>query len=136
MTDEWENPTKRNYSPEIGRLYLLTIYARWCFILFCWLTLGIGGIWGLRDEIKLWLEYFTWSALRYGLATHFLSTLCLVFCVALTMSVLVWQSRNILFGLPPEEIDRLEGQLQRIIKTGNKHPLWRWVFPETKESEK
>jgi hypothetical protein len=133
MNEEWEKPTKRNYSPEVQRLHLLTVYARWCFIIFCWLTLGIAGIWGLKTEILLWLEYFTWSALRYGLAAHFFSTLCLVFCIALTASVLVWQSRNVLFGLSSEEIDRLEQQLQRIIKTGNSHPLWRWVFSENKK---
>jgi hypothetical protein len=127
------NQTQSSYSREILRLHRLTVYARWYFIVFCWLTLGVSGVWGLRLEIQLWLEYFTWAAVRYGLATRIVSTLCLSFCVAITTSVLVWQSRNILFGLSPQEIDRLDRQLQRIKQTGPSHPLWQWVFRQSQK---
>ncbi len=116
-----------DFQYQVTKLYQLTVYARWLFILICWLTLGIYGIWGLRAEIALWLDYFTWAAVYYGLQFNFIPTLCLIICVAVTISVLVWQSRNLLWGLPLPEQRRLEKQVRKIMATGKKHPLWQWI---------
>jgi len=44
-----------------------------------------------------------------------------------TTSVLVWQSRNILWGLPLAEQEKLKKQVYRIRQQGSSHPLWKWV---------
>lgn len=116
-----------DFQNKVAKLYKLTVYARWLFILICWLTVGIYGIWGLRAEIALWLDYFTWAAVYYGLHFNFIPTMCLVFCIAVTLSVMVWQSRNMLWGLPLKEKRQLEHQVRRIMATGKKHPLWKWI---------
>jgi hypothetical protein len=113
---------------EVERLYRMTVYGRWLFVLFCWMTLGLIGIWGLRQEIVLWFDYFTWSAVRYGLMFNPFPTLCLAFCIAMTTSALIWQSRNDLFGLPAREKHRLEKWVARIRKYGPRHPLWKLVI--------
>jgi hypothetical protein len=48
----------------------------------------------------------------------------------MTLAVLVWHSRNLLFGLPKEEQLRLQLQAERIRQQGSTHPLWRWVYSE------
>jgi hypothetical protein len=45
----------------------------------------------------------------------------------MTTGVLIWQSRNILLGIPEGEKQRLEKQVCRIRQQGQTHPLWKWV---------
>jgi hypothetical protein len=45
----------------------------------------------------------------------------------MTISVIVWQSRNMLLGLPPKQQKRLEQQVQQIRQQGTSHPLWKWI---------
>lgn len=75
-------------------------------------------------------RYFTWSAVRYALAFNPLPTAGLLICTTITLSTLIWQSRNIILGLPLRERKRLERQLQRINQQGPTHPLWRIVRDE------
>jgi hypothetical protein len=99
-------------------------------VLFCWLTLGSFGFWGLRDQFPLWQEYFTWSAVRITIEFSPLPSFALIFCLALTTSVLVWQSKNILQGgLSPKQSYYLERQVKKILSRGPKHPLWKWITP-------
>ena len=116
-----------NFAKKVRKFYRLTVYFRWILVGCSWLTLGVYGIWGLRSEISLWLDYFTWAAVRYGLAFNIIPTICLVFCMCLTISVLVWHSRNILWGLPPKEKHNLERQVKRILAKGDRHPLAKWL---------
>ena len=116
-----------NFERKVRKLYRLTIYFRWIVVLFSWLTFGVYGIWGLRSEISLWLDYFTWAALRYGLAFNIIPTICLAFCIGMTISVLVWQSRNIIWGLPAQEKQDLEKKVQRILAKGKRHFLYKWL---------
>jgi hypothetical protein len=120
-----------DFDPELRRqvqkLHELTVYGRWLFVFCCWISLGSVGIWGLRQEISLWLEHFTWAALRYGLYYNRLSTFCLAWCIGVTASVLVWQSNNICWGIPLKQRRRLERQVKKIRASGPSHPLWRWV---------
>ncbi len=129
MTNSEDN---LDFQHKVAKLYQLTVYVRWLFILICWLTLGVYGIWGLRAEIALWLDYFTWAAVYYGFQFNFIPTLCLIFCVAITISVLVWQSRNMLWGLPLQEQRQLEKQVRKILAMGKKHPLWQWINSRSK----
>ncbi len=116
-----------NFQKKVNKLYQITVYFRWVTVLFCWLTFGAYGIWGLRSEISLWLEYFTWAAVRYGLAFNIIPTICLAFSVGMTISVLVWQSRNIIWGLPTQEKHDLEKKVQRILAQGKRHFLYKWL---------
>ena len=116
-----------NFAKKVRKFYQLTIYFRWILVIFSWLTFGIYGIWGLRSEINLWLEHFTWAAVRYGLAFNLIPTICLAFSVGLTVSVLVWQSRNILWGLPPKEKFDLERRVEKILAKGKRHFLYKWL---------
>ncbi|WP_017319280.1 hypothetical protein [Mastigocladopsis repens] len=116
-----------SFAKQVQKLHQLQVYSRWLFVSFLWLTIAPVCVWDLRSEIALWRQYFTWVAVRYGLYYHTLATLGLSFCLGTTLAVLVWQSRNILFGLPQQEKQRLEQQVGRIRQQGPSHPLWRWV---------
>jgi len=118
------------FQAEVQRLHELTVYGRWLVVGFLWLSVGALSLWGLRSEIALWLENFTWAAVRYGLVYNRLPAVGLGLCVGMTVAVLVWQSRNILLGLPRKEQQRLEQQVRRIRQQGRSHPLWRWVCRE------
>lgn len=118
---------KPNLNKQIKKLHRLTVCTRWLTVVLCWLTLGIFGIKSLLPAIHLWFDYFTWSAVRYTIHFNPLPSICLTFCVGMTVSVLVWQSRNILWGLSPQEKYRLEQKVQKIIAQGSSHPLWRFI---------
>jgi hypothetical protein len=116
-----------DFKQKVARLHQLTVYGRWFFVLFSWLTLGFYALWQLKEEIALCFDYFTWVAVYYGLHFNLVPTLCLIFCIATTLSVLVWQSRNIIWGLPVNEQRQLERQVKKIQAKGKKHPLWKWI---------
>jgi uncharacterized paraquat-inducible protein A len=118
-----------NLKRQMQRLHQLTVVARWLFVFACWITLGSFGIWGLREDISLWQEYFTWAAVRYAIFFNRIPSLCLAFCIGITTAVLVWQSHHILRGLSDEEKRRLEKQVKKIHAIGPRHPLWRWINP-------
>ncbi|KAF3887769.1 MULTISPECIES: hypothetical protein [Nostocales] len=115
------------FAQQVLKLHQLQVTARWLFVSFLWLTLAPVCLWNLREELLLWRQYFTWIAVRYGLYYHPLSTLGLSFCIGMTLAVLIWQSRNILFGMPEDEKQRLEKQVFQIRQQGPSHPLWKWV---------
>ena len=115
------------FKQQVQKLYNLILYGRWLVVAFLWLSVGSLSLWGLRSEIALWLQYFTWVAVRFALYYNPLPTIGLTVCVVMTISVIVWQSRNILLGLPPDEQRRLEQQVQKIRQQGATHPLWKWI---------
>lgn len=80
---------------------------------------------------KVWevaLEYFTWSAIRVGMIFHPLATIGLGLCIGMTLSILVWQSRNIVWGLPKSEQEWLQQRILKIQQQGPSHPLWAKVY--------
>ena len=115
------------FTQQIQKLHQLTVYGRWLFAGCLWLMIAPVCLWDLRVEISLLQQYFTWVGLRYALIFHPLSALGLSFCISVTTSVLVWQSRNILWGLPLAEQEKLKKQVYRIRQQGYSHPLWKWV---------
>ncbi|MUL37162.1 hypothetical protein [Gloeocapsopsis dulcis] len=117
----------KTFKQQVHKLHQLTVYGRWLFVGILWLTIGLLSLWGLREEIALWQQYFTWVAVRYGLYYNPIPTLGLAICIGMTLGVLVWQSRNILWGISSQEKRRLEQQVQRIRQQGPSHPLWKWV---------
>ncbi|MBD2663211.1 hypothetical protein B6N60_00775 [Richelia sinica FACHB-800] len=116
-----------DFTQQVQKLHQLTVYGRWLVVGCLWLIITPLALWDLRAEIVLWQQYFTWAAVRYGLISHRLSAIGISFCLGMTIAVLVWQSRNILFGLPPDEKQRLEQQVFRIRQQGPSHPLWKWI---------
>ena len=115
------------FKQQVQKLHQLIIYGRWLVVGCLWLSIGSLSLWGLRSEIALWQQYFTWVALQYGLYYNPLPTFGLAVCIGMTISVIVWQSRNMLLGLPPKEQKRLEQQVQQIRQQGKSHPLWKWI---------
>jgi hypothetical protein len=115
------------FKQQVQKLHQLIIYGRWLVVGCLWLSIGSLSLWGLRSEIALWQQYFTWVALQYGLYYHPLPTFGLAVCIGMTISVIVWQSRNMLLGLPPKQQKRLEQQVQQIRQQGTSHPLWKWI---------
>ncbi|MDX2215696.1 MAG: hypothetical protein SFY66_20710 [Oculatellaceae cyanobacterium bins.114] len=135
MTDqEFLFFSKEGYDPvfqqQMQRLHNLTVMGRWLVTGLFWLCLAPLSLWGLRSEMALWREYFTWAALRYGLIYNPLPTFGLALCIGTTVAVLIWQSRNILFGISQQQTKRLERQLIKIREQGPSHPLWKWVCKE------
>ena len=116
-----------DFKQKVARLHRLTVYGRWLFVLVSWLTLGTYALWHLKEEIALCVDYFTWAAVYYGLHFNLVPTLCLIFCIATTISVLTWQSRNIIWGVPANEQRQLERQVAKIQARGKRHPLWKWI---------
>jgi hypothetical protein len=116
-----------NFERQVQKLYRLIAYSRWLVVGGLWLSVGALSLWGLRAEIVLLLQYFTWVAVRYGLYYNPLPTFGLAFCSVMTISTLIWQSRILLFGLPPKELRRLAQQVYQIRQQGTSHPLWKWV---------
>lgn len=112
---------------QVQRLHRLSVYGRWLVVGLLWVSIGLLSLWGLRSEIALLRQYFTWVAVQYGLYYNPLPTFGLALCIGMTVSVLVWQSRNILLGLPQQEQQRLEQQVYRIRQQGPSHPLWKRV---------
>ncbi|MBD2054860.1 hypothetical protein H6F88_02265 [Oculatella sp. FACHB-28] len=115
---------------ELERLHRLTVYGRWGTVCLLWLLLAPLSLWSLRSEFVLWMDYFTWTAVRYTIAYNPIQAFFLSLCIGITVAVLLWQSRNILWGISDRQTKRLEKQLLQIRQQGPSHPLWRWVTNE------
>ncbi|QYO64759.1 hypothetical protein [Leptolyngbya sp. 7M] len=120
---------------QIWQLYRHILHSRWVFIACLWLIIAPLSLWSLRHEVSLWLDYFTWTAVRYSLIYNPLATIGLTLCVALTLTTLPWQSHNILFGISPHYLRRLERQVLKIRQQGKSHPLWKRVCGNISEAE-
>lgn len=112
---------------EMERLHRLGVWGRWCLVIGLWLTIGALSLWHLRDDIALMLDYFTWASVKYTIAFNRVPSMGLGLCIGITAGVLIWQSRNILFGLPDRERKQLAQRVIQIREKGPKHPLWRYV---------
>ena len=116
-----------NFNVQVQRLHRLMVYGRWLVVGILWISVAPLSLWGLRYPISLLQDHFTWAAVRYGLYFNPLPAIGLSSCIGMTAAVLLWQSRNILLGLPPQEQRRLEQQVLRIRHQGSSHPLWKWI---------
>jgi hypothetical protein len=111
----------------VERLHRLTVLMRWAVVLALWLTLGVFSLWRLSYPISLLQQYFTWAAVRHGLMNDFIAAIGLSTCIGITVAVLVWQSRNILFGRSRADQARLEQTVFKVRRQGKSHPLWKWI---------
>ena len=116
-------------------LHRCTTIGRWLCVLLLWLALGIPSLWFLRNEISLWYDQFTWVALWYSFRAHPWPSFALSLCVGMILSTLVWQSRNILWGLSPSELDRLSRYAQHLRQRRTRSTLWLWFRCLNPDSE-
>jgi heme exporter protein D len=126
-TETAQSALDPTFKAQVQRLHQLTVYGRWLLVSILWISLGSLSLWGWRYELSLMRSRFTWAALRYGVLFNPWPALGLTLCIGVTLAVLVWQSRNILLGIPRQEQKRLEQQVRRIGQQGASHPLWKWV---------
>lgn len=122
-----DNSLDLELARQMQKLHQLTVYGRWAFVTLLWLLVAPWSVWSLQREIILGQQHFTWVLVRYAIAYNRLPSLALAFCVAMTTAVLVWQTRNILFGLPKAEKQRLQQQVIKISQQGKSHPLWKFI---------
>lgn len=128
MPPSSELPQDPQFAAAIARLHALTVWGRWLVVAVLWLTVGSWSLWQMRKVWELAMEFFTWSVIRYGLIFHPGAAIGLGLCIGMTLSVLLWQSRNILWGLPLSEQKALEKRVLKIHQQGPSHPLWKWVY--------
>jgi hypothetical protein len=117
-----------DFAADLERLAALTIRLRWAVVVGLWLTIGALSLWGIRENLVLMSQYFTWAALHYTFRFNRLNALGIMICTVMTLSVLLGQSRDILFGRSGSEQERLHQQLLRIKQQGESHPMWRWLY--------
>jgi hypothetical protein len=129
--DSSKDPLSQTQDPvfqqQVIRLHQLIVYSRWWFVIFLWVVIAPICLWRLQSEIALWLDYFTWTAVRYTIVYNRLASIGLTLCIAWTISTLVWQTHHLWRGISAEERRSLERQVLRIQRQGNSHFLWRWV---------
>jgi hypothetical protein len=117
-----------DFAADLERLAVLTVRLRWAVVGGLWLTIGALSLWGIRENLALMSQYFTWAALHYTFRFNRFNALGIMICMVMTLSVLLGQSRDILFGRSGSEQERLHQQLLRIKQQGESHPLWRWLY--------
>lgn len=77
---------------------------RWVTITgMLWLTVGLSSLWSLRRTFAQLADYFTWAALRYGLAFNRLAAAGLGLCCGLTIILLCRELRYQIWGMPRSE---------------------------------
>jgi hypothetical protein len=116
------------FKNQIDNLYNLNVYSRWLVIALLWLTIGAYSLWELRYHIGLIYEHFTWAAVKYALIFQPIPAFGLCLCVGTMTGTLVWQSRNLIWGIPKSEQQRLISQVCHIRQQGSSHPLWKFVI--------
>ena len=85
----------------------------WLTVLVLWASVGVVSVWSLRRTWEQLADYFTWAALRYGLAFNRLAAIGLGLCLGLTVALLVKETRFVLFGLTTTERKTLREELQK-----------------------
>jgi len=85
----------------------------WLTVLVLWASVGVVSVWSLRRTWEQLADYFTWAALRYGLAFNRLAAIGLGLCLGLTVALLVKEARFVLFGLTTTERKTLREELQK-----------------------
>jgi hypothetical protein len=114
----------RQTQRQLRRLHRLSVWARWVVVIVLWILVAPLCLWSLRDELALLSDYFTWVALRYAIAYNRIPSMGLGFCMAMTLAALIWQSRNIIWGVSDDHVQHLEKTLKEIHQKGDRHPLW------------
>ncbi|MEL6939180.1 MAG: hypothetical protein AAFO84_08305 [Cyanobacteria bacterium J06598_1] len=120
---------------DIEALRQATMHTWWKFCLCLWLTVGLFSLWLLRFELQELYQYFTWSAVRAMLIFNRVGGIGLVSCFALTLGLLLSESRQIIWGISNEERSRLINSLEKIQAQGPSHPQWKVIRQESASQE-
>lgn len=112
---------------QLEKLHHWMVWRRWLLVGSLWFVLMPLSLWRVWDEVQLLREHFTWVGLRYAIAYNPAPAVGLSLCIGMTASTLVWQSRNILWGLPVRERQRLQRQLTQLEESGHFPDFWEWL---------
>ncbi len=85
----------------------------WWLTLGLWLTVGHASLWSLRRTFEQLSVYFTWAAVRYGLAFNRPAAMGLGLCLGMTVALLMRESRYVLWGLSRRDHAKLSKALTR-----------------------
>ncbi|MGA1603445.1 MAG: hypothetical protein ACO4CG_14315 [Prochlorothrix sp.] len=110
------------------RLHHLQVQLRWSLHLILGLVLLPPSLWALSPEFSLWQQVITWAAVRYGLLDHPWATIAICYLMITTLETLLWQSRNLLWGMPRREVLHLADRVKQIRDRGPGHWLWPWIW--------
>lgn len=89
-----------------------------------WILIGIPSLWALRQDVVRLIQYFTWTGLRFTLLYKpGWPSFGILFCVILTLYVLLSQSRYELLGLLDSERQLVEATAQYLRRLPTRHPL-------------
>jgi hypothetical protein len=122
-----EMPIAPELAAMADRLHRLHLQIRWATAVLLWLIAMPIGLWLLRSQLLLLGDYFTWAGLRYGLRFNLIASVLTLLPIAWTLSLLIWQCRNALFGMAEVDRRRLLHHASQVIQQGDRHPLWRWL---------
>ncbi|MDA0269006.1 MAG: hypothetical protein O3A14_19105 [Cyanobacteria bacterium] len=85
----------------------------WWLTLGLWLTVGSASLWNLRRTFEQLSVYFTWTAIRYGLAFNRPAAAGLGLCLGMTVVLLVRESRHLIWGLSRRDRAQLSQALHQ-----------------------
>lgn len=89
-----------------------------------WILIGIPSLWALRQDVIRLIQYFTWTGLRFMLLYKpGWPSFGILFCVILTLYVLLSQSRYELLGLMDSERQLVESTARQLRRLPAHHPL-------------
>ncbi len=89
-----------------------------------WILIGIPSLWALRQDLARLIQYFTWTGLRFMLLYKpGWPSFGILFCVILTLYVLLSQSRYELLGLLDSERQLVEATARHLRRLPARHPL-------------
>ncbi len=90
-----------------------------------WILIGIPSLWALRQDVARLMQYFTWTGLRFTLLYKpGWPSFGILFCVILTLYVLLSQSRYELLGLLDSERQLVEATARHLRRLPARHPLF------------
>jgi len=107
----------------------------WLICLGCWIVIGLPCLWWIRADLIEIAEYFTWAAVRSIFLFQRVAGTGVAFCIAVTFALLVSESRQIIWGISPEERTRLVNNLDRIHAQGPTHPQWKIISKSVHSEE-
>ncbi|NJL99429.1 MAG: hypothetical protein HC924_11790 [Synechococcaceae cyanobacterium SM2_3_2] len=126
-------PAQPPYSLSRDAQQVYLVYQNGILMLmgWVWLLIGIPSLWALRQDVVRLIQHFTWTGLRFSLLYKpGLPSFGLLFCLVLTLYVLLSQSRYELVGLIESERHLLELTAQRLRKLPSHHFLHRFFLAQ------
>lgn len=109
----WRAKAANHREASLGALWRRWMNRWWGITLLLWMTVLPLSLWGLRTTWQQLATYFTWAALRYGLAFERWAALGLGLCVGLGVALLIAETRHLFWGFTRRERYQLLRALRR-----------------------